>query len=262
MSNYGQTAVRKLNNQPSLILIKDGKEIKPIKYNKDGTVKKTKCNKQSGISSEVYAFRTKEEIEKMITVLDKHIAEAPDNDKTQIATRNKLMFVLGINLGIRASDLRTLKWSFFFEDNGEFREFYSIQPKKQRKYNKYVKLYFNDTVKKAIINYLSVYPYENVNEYLFKSRIGNDAVRESSMWRIIKDTAKEAGITQNIGSHSLRKTFGFWIWHQATDKQKALVILQRIFNHSDTSTTAKYIGITDIEFQDTFESISLGYDFL
>ena len=81
-----------------------------------------------------------------------------------------------------------------------------------------------------------------------------------SLWRIIKETADEAGIKQNIGSHSLRKTFGFWCWHQAEDKNKALVILQQIFNHSTTQVTSRYIGILDDELEDMFHSIDLGLD--
>ena len=79
------------------------------------------------------------------------------------------------------------------------------------------------------------------------------------MWRIISDTAIEAGIEQNIGSHSLRKTFGFWRWHEAEDKDKALVILSKLFNHSSVSMTRKYIGILDEEIEDMFNSVELGF---
>ena len=63
-------------------------------------------------------------------------------------------------------------------------------------------------------------------------------------------------------SFRLRKTFGFWSWHNAEDKNKALVILQMIFNHSSTQTTAKYIGVLDDEMEDMFNSIDLGLDMI
>lgn len=237
-----------------------------VKYNKDGTVRKHKCNKVAGKDSEVYAFRTKEEIEAMINVFDKHIAEAPDEDKKQIAHRNKMLFLIGINIGIRASDLRTLRWSFFFDedDNGklQFKPFYTLQPMKQRKQKKFVKLFFNQTVQTAINNYIALYPIENIDDYLFQSREGNEPITVQRLWQVIKNTAAEAGIKQNIGSHSLRKSFGFHIWHNAKDKNKALVILQQIFNHSSTQTTAKYIGIMDDEIEDMFNSIELGLDMI
>ncbi|MDO4756660.1 MAG: hypothetical protein Q4A54_09960, partial [Parabacteroides sp.] len=52
---------------------------------------------------------------------------------------------------------------------------------------------------------------------------------------------------QNVCSHSLRKTFGFWVYHQAKDKDGALIILQEIFKHSSPAITSRYIGLTDNE---------------
>lgn len=225
-----------------------------------------KGGKVAGQDSEVYAFRTREEIAAMINVLDKHISESINDNQRKIAHRNKMMFLIGINIGIRASDLRTLKWSFFFDEQADgslkFKKFYKIIPMKQRKQKKFVPMYFNQTVQQAINNYITEYPIENLEDYLFASRKGNDPISANSLYHIIKDIAIEAGIEQNIGSHSLRKTFGFWCWHEAKDKNKALVILQQIFNHSSTQVTAKYIGILDDEIEDMFNSIELGFDFI
>ena len=131
---------------------------------------------------------------------------------------------------------------------------------KQRKQKKFVKLFFNDAVKNAINSYIEKYPIDNLDDYLFTSRKGDEPIEVSSLWRIVKSTAAEAGIEQNIGSHSLRKTFGFWCWHNSEDKNKALVILQQIFNHSSTQVTSRYIGILDDEIKDMFHSINLGLD--
>ena len=78
----------------------------------------------------------------------------------------------------------------------------------------------------------------------------------------MNSSAIEAGIEKNIGSHSLRKTWGYTIWHKSTDKSKALVMLQQCFNHSDSMTTMRYIGILDEEKKDMYESIELGLDYL
>ncbi len=88
------------------------------KYNLDGSVKRTHPNKAAGKSSEVYAFRTEGEINAMAGVLDRHIKDAPDGDKKRIAERNKFLFLVSINIGLRASDLRMLKWDFFFNKKG------------------------------------------------------------------------------------------------------------------------------------------------
>ena len=233
-----------------------------IRYNKDGTVDKRRSNKVAGVSSEVYPFTTEEEIKAMIDMFDKHIEEAVTPTQKQIACRNKMMFVIGINLGIRASDLCGLRYSFFYNNNGTFKDFYTLQPKKTRKTGKFVKLYFNDAVKKAITNYTEEYPIQDMEEYLFKSRKGSGSITEHTLWDVISKTAIEAGIEKNIGSHSLRKTFGRFVFQNAMDKNKALVILQTIFNHSSPAVTSRYIGLTDDEVSDVFNELNLGLDYI
>lgn len=237
--------------------------IKKAKKHNDGGVK-TPDN--TGKDTEVYAFKTREEIASMITVLDKHIVEATNKHHKQLASRNKMLFIIGINVGIRASDLRTLKWSFFFEKQNDgslkFKDSYKFMPMKTRKHKKFVKINFNKAVQQVIYDYIAEYPIEDLNDYLFASRRGDDPITVGALRKVIKETAYEAGIDQNVGSHSLRKTFGFWCWHEAEDKNKALVILQQIFNHSSTQTTAKYIGILDDEIKDMFDSIDLGLDMI
>lgn len=231
-----------------------------IKHGKGGG--KRQPNKIAGVSSEVYPLTSETEIKAMIDVFDKRIEEAPDGDKKWVASRNKMLFLIGINLGIRASDLCELKYSFFMNDDGTFKDFYSLQPKKTKKTGKFVKLYFNEAVKKAITEYQEKYPMKNMDEYLFKSREGDSHITSIHLGKIIKDTSKEAGITKNICSHSLRKTFGYHVWHSAEDKEKALVMLMTIFNHSSVIMTKKYIGLMDEEIEDVFNGLNLGLDFL
>ena len=223
----------------------------------DGSVNQRPCNKVAGVSSEVYPFTSQEEIKKMIDVFDKHVEEAPDENKRMIASRNKMLFLIGINVGLRASDLITLKWNFFYNEDGTFKQFYSLMPKKKKR-----EIFFNQTVKKAIENFVSDYPIDDYNDYLFKSRKGDKCITEISLGRIIKETAEEAGIDKNICSHSLRKTWAYTIWHQAEDKNKALVMLQQCLAHSSSVMTMRYIGILDEEKKDMYESVEIGLDFI
>ena len=233
-----------------------------VRYNKDGSIDKRHPNKVAGASSEVYPFTTEEEIKAMIDVFNKHVDEAQTENQRMIACRNKMLFLIGINLSLRISDLVSLRWNFFLKDDMTFRDFYKIQPKKTKKTGKFVTLYFNDVVKKSITNYIEQYPIEDLNGFVFKSREGAGAVSERSVWRIIVDASAEAGIEHNVGTHSLRKTFGFWVWHNAEDKEKALVMLMVIFNHSSVATTKKYIGIMNNEIEDVFNGLNLGLDLL
>ena len=232
-----------------------------VRYNKDGTVDKRHSNRVSGVSSTVYPFNV-EEIKAVIDVFNNRIDEAKNDNQKQIAQRNKMLFLIGVNVGLRASDLMQLRWSYFYKNDMTFKDFYVLQPKKTRKTGKFVKIFFNQTVKKAIENYVNDYPIEDLNGYLFKSRKGDNPITERGLWKIIVDVAIDAGIEKNVGSHSLRKTWARNIYDNAEDKSEALVMLQECLRHSDSLTTLRYISIMDEEKKDMYESIELGLDYI
>lgn len=238
-----------------------GQEAKKVKRNKDGSIRQTKCNKVAGISSTVYPFSL-DEIKIMIDMFDKHINEATNTHHRQIARRNKLMFLIGINVGLRISDLLTLRYSYFFNEDMSFKEFYMLIPKKQSKQRKFVKIFFNQTVKKAIEDYISEYPFSDLNAFLFESRKGDGTLSERGAGQIIKNIAMECNIQKNINSHSMRKTWARSIYDAAENKSNALVMLQECLRHSNSTTTLKYISIMDEEKKEMYESIELGLEYI
>lgn len=256
--------VRKLqtDNVITLSLVNGKLAKKPeVRYNKDGSIDKRHSNRVSGVSSTVYPFNLNE-IKSVINVFNKRIEEATNDNQRQIACRNKMLFLIGINVGLRASDLMQLRWSYFYKDDMTFKEFYVLQPKKTRKTGKFVKIFFNQTVKKAVENYVNEYPVEDLDNYLFKSRKGENPITERGLWKIIVDVAEEAEIDKNVGSHSLRKTWARNIYDNATDKGDALVMLQECLRHSDSLTTLRYISIMDEEKKGMYQSIELGLDYI
>lgn len=237
------------------------KKKQEVRYNKDGSIDKRHSNRVSGVSSTVYPFSV-EEVKLIVNVLDKRIENATNSNQKQIAKRNKMLFLISINIGLRASDLVQLRWSYFYKDDMTFKESYELQPKKTRKAGKFVKIFFNKTVKKVIESYVSDYPIANLDDYLFKSRKGSNPITEKGLWKIIVDIADEARIDKNVGSHSLRKTWARTIYDKAEDKSDALVMLQECLRHSDSLTTLRYIAIMDEEKKDMYESIELGLDLI
>lgn len=225
-----------------------------------------KGGKVAGQSSEVYPFSKKDDIAAMVKVLNEHIEHAATPTQRKIARRNLMLFLVGLNAFLRASDLRTLKYSFFFDKKSdgslEFKKFYTIMPKKTRKHKKFVKLFFNDVTKKAVMDYITEYPFDSIDDYLFASRKGDEPITAVVLGRIIKDTAIEAGIEYNVNSHSLRKTAGYWMYRNAENQSSALVLLQNILGHSSQTTTMRYIGITTDEIEDAFDNLNLGIEFI
>ena len=79
----------------------------------------------------------------------------------------------------------------------------------------------------------------NDNEYLFKSQKGeNKSINWVQAYRILNDAARKVGLVE-IGTHTLRKTFGYHFYQ----KTKDVALLQELFNHSSPSVTLRYIGI-------------------
>jgi integrase len=148
----------------------------------------------------------------------------------QQSKRDYLFFVLGINTGLRISDLLQVKVGDIREDDA-IKEFYS-PPDTDNQF------FLNKMVRHALIDYLDHCTLLE-SDYLFKSKKNNRPITRQQAYRIINKAAQEAGVQGNIGTHTLRKTFGY----HAYRKGIALSILQKIFNHSTPSETLHYIGI-------------------
>lgn len=56
-----------------------------------------------------------------------------------------------------------------------------------------------------------------------------------------------------IGTHTMRKTFGYWHYKQFRDVAE----LQKILNHSYPEITLKYIGITDEQIENNLKNFVL-----
>ena len=72
----------------------------------------------------------------------------------------------------------------------------------------------------------------------FKTIFGNRLDRFGA-YCILKTAAEEIGWQGHIGTHTLRKTFGYHHYK----KFKDVAMLQKIFNHSSPVITLRYIGI-------------------
>ena len=76
----------------------------PEEEKKNITVSYRKGKKRKGVSSEVFPFKTDGEIKAMLDVFNKRTESVLPSSKW-LTERDKLLFIIGINIGIRASDL-------------------------------------------------------------------------------------------------------------------------------------------------------------
>lgn len=143
--------------------------------------------------------------------------------------RNYFLFVFGINSGLRISDILPLKVS-----DVKDKDHLILTEKKTGKFKRFL---LNPGLRIEIKKYTSgMQP----NEYLFPSRIGhkNKPITRVMAYLILNNAARKVGINE-IGTHTLRKSFGYHFYQ----KYKDVALLQKIFNHSSPSITLRYIGI-------------------
>ncbi len=152
----------------------------------------------------------------------------------QQSDRDYLLFVFGINTGIRIGDLLNLTVENVW--NGEeVNEFLFIA---EHGNHKEKVIYLNNNVREAISTYLLDSGLTG-NDYLFKSKNYDKPITRQQAYRIINKAAREVGIQAQVGTHTIRKTFGY----HAYSKGIAISILQSIFGHASPSQTLRYIGI-------------------
>ncbi|EEM68408.1 PCZ2.8 [Bacillus thuringiensis serovar andalousiensis BGSC 4AW1] len=91
------------------------------------------------------------------------------------------------------------------------------------------------------------------SEWLFPSRKGDKNITTTQAYRQLNKAAAMVDIEDGIGTHTMRKTFGYWYYKQTKDVAK----LQKILNHSHPEVTLIYIGITAEEIEDSLNEFVL-----
>lgn len=179
--------------------------------------------------------------------------------------RNNLLFICGINFGIRISDLLKLHFSDLIDDNGVIKESFEILEQKTESTRKKTKnriVGINDAVRQALILYLT-HNKCSLDDYLFPNESNNAGLYREPLTRkgaeyVIKSVTKTLNIKGRYNTHSLRKTFGRFYMIKHKDDPQAIYKLQIIFGHSSPAITKRYIGIEDEEIKDSYMELNLG----
>lgn len=180
------------------------------------------------------------------------------------STRNELLFILGINVGLRISDILKLKVQDLIKTiSSKMPKEYVILT--ETKTGKTKKFYLGDIVKKVIVNYIKENPELELDNYVFISRKGdNKPITRQQAYRILNNAAESLGLVERdangtiivgeIGTHTLRKTFGYHAYKSGI----TIELLMDLFNHSSKSQTLRYIGITEDQKKDVYLQSNLG----
>jgi integrase len=187
----------------------------------------------------VQPLRSSDEIKEMMIAIRRGDKGSPK--RRELAQRDIILFLFGINTGLRVSDIVRLKVS-------------DVRGKSQ------LLVMEGKTKKKRLVNIANiqhdldeyVVGYDS-NDYLFPSQKGDGPLTPTQVYRMLQAAGQWIG-RDDIGTHTMRKTFGYHFYKQTKD----VAMLQDIFNHSAPSITKRYIGITQDEINETLKGFRLG----
>jgi Site-specific recombinase XerD len=160
--------------------------------------------------------------------------------------RNYLLFTMGIHCGLRVSDLLNLK-------AGDVRDqlhinYFAQKTRNRRKRRKERRFIIHPSYYDDLMIYI-----QNMDddEYLFASRQRKSTgekgkpISRQMAWRMISDAAKQFGL-KDIGTHSLRKTWGYHLIMNAEPHEMPYVmaLLMEAFGHESQEVTLRYLGLT------------------
>jgi integrase len=182
-----------------------------------------------GSSIKVQPIRSKKDIE----TIKNNLADNP---------RDLCLFVLGINTAFRANELLSIRV-------GQVRDLKvgDVLDLRQSKTNEYRQVTLNRKGVEAIQGLLGSRSYEP-EEFLFFSRWG-DRLGVPEVSRKVKGWCQDIRLDGNYGSHSLRKTWGFWQYKRGTP----IPLLMEAFGHQTQRQTMAYLGIQAMEVAQIFE---------
>lgn len=173
----------------------------------------------------------------IITLCQKGFTYKDESGIDHIFRPNKqlaMTFILQANLGLRISDVLKLKPSTFKNDKLEVIE------------KKTGKLQYR-TINRNLKELIYEYALENnikSNDYLIK-------VKVRAIQKQLAIIANYLNLT-NISSHSFRKLFGVTVYNKTNGN---IELLKELFNHSNISTTQRYIKVSQKQIDEVSSSI-------
>jgi len=148
--------------------------------------------------------------------------------------RDHLLFVIGINSGIRLGDL--LRFKIHQLHGLKVGSSIEITESKTGKQNFLV---LNKVIGRALELYFQSGQF-NPDDYVFESRKAGRPLTLCSVNRMVKAWTASINLAGNYGGRTLRKTFGYV---QRVHFGVGFEILCRRYNHSNPSVTMRYIGV-------------------
>lgn len=158
-----------------------------------------------------------------------------------------LLFRLGLNTGLRISDILPLTTSDIFNEKGEFKDYLILNEKKTGKEKK---IKINNVLRNELLSYTTKNQRENTTFLFYNDKTGSH-IKRIQAYKVLKKAAIFCGI-ENFGTHSMRKTWGYWTYKES---KYNIGLIMDTFNHSSQSITLRYIGINQDQKDELYKRV-------
>ena len=194
----------------------------------------------------VEPIKTRAQVEQMKSVLKAR------------SERDYTLFVLAVNTGFRVGDLLALKVGDVLAGKGTrllISQDLTVREQKTRKPRRVV---LNRAARLALRRYIAGRGGRlALSEPLFISRKRGKngekrAITRVQAWRQLARAARACGI-EKFGTHSMRKTFGYFHYKSGQPLEE----IQKIFNHTSPAITLYYIGITQEILDKSYKDVEI-----
>ncbi len=162
--------------------------------------------------------------------------------------RNKVMYRLMLNTGLRVSEVTALRWNNIDFDSNKLMV-------REGKGAKDRTLWISEDISEDLREWRDRQAEElgERSKYVFTTmREGKSGNRLSiqQVWETLKTYVRKAGIEKNVSPHTLRHTFATDLYRETKD----IRLVQKALGHSDLSTTMIYTHIVDDELEEALKN--------
>ncbi len=174
------------------------------------------------------------------------------------AIRNRSLFMLGVSVGGRISELLALKVNDVWQNDKSVKDLlFDLNIVKGSDVSRAVPM--NIDGRQAIENLISwhieLYGDAQPTRPLFPSRKGqgSKSMTRIAAHNVLKEAFEAAGLNGKLGTHSLRKSYAQRLYEQTND----IYAVQEMLGHKSVVTTQRYLGVNYASVRDASEAMSI-----
>ena len=172
------------------------------------------------------------------------------------AVRNRSLFMLGVSIGGRISELLSLKIDDVWQHEKPVTDVvFNKHIVKGGEHSRAVPL--NKDGRQAVENLIAWHQeqYESIDPDApcFPSRNGGTSVTRKAADDALNNAFRAAGLNGKLGTHSLRKSFAQRLYDQTSD----IFVVKEMLGHKHTDTTQKYLGVNYRSVREAIEAIAV-----